>query len=53
MLQFSFRPLHSTETDVLRVLSDILSAIDCGDYATLILLDLSAVFDMVDHDIRL
>jgi len=35
------------------VLSDILLAIDRGDLAALILLDLTAVFDTVDHDILL
>ena len=35
---------------VLRVLSDILLALDSGDLAMLTLLDLSAAFDSVDHD---
>jgi len=35
---------------VLRVLSDILMALDSGDLAMLTLLDLSAAFDSVDHD---
>jgi len=43
--------LHSTETAV--VLSDILLAIDRGDLAVLILLDLTAALDTVDHDILL
>jgi len=53
MLQSSFRPLHSTETALLRVLSDILAAVDNGDLAAPVLLDESAAFDMVDHDILL
>lgn len=30
-LQSLFRPLHSTETAILHVLADILSAVDSGD----------------------
>ena len=37
------------ETAVLRVLSDILSALDSGNLAMLTLLDLSAAFDNVDN----
>jgi len=35
------------------VLSDILQAVDRGDVAALVLEDLSAAFDTVDHDILL
>ena len=35
---------------VLKVLSDILSALDSGNIAMLTLLDLSAAFDSVDHN---
>jgi len=35
------------------VLSDILLAVDRGDFAALVLLDLSAAFDTVNHDILL
>jgi Reverse transcriptase (RNA-dependent DNA polymerase) len=49
VLQSAYRQHHSTETAVLKVLSDILTAVDKGDLAMLTLLDLSAAFDTVDH----
>jgi hypothetical protein len=49
-LQSAYRSHHSTETAVLKVLSDILLALDSGDLAVLTLLDLSAAFDSVDHE---
>lgn len=51
--QSAYRPHHSTETAVLKVLADILLAIDGGDLAGLALLDLSAAFDTVDYDVLL
>jgi len=38
---------------VTKVLSDILTALDTGDIGMLTLLDLSAAFDTVDHNILL
>jgi len=49
-LQSAYRANHSTETAILKVLSDILLAVDAGDLLALVLLDLSAAFDTVDHD---
>jgi len=39
------------ETAALQMFSDILLAVDSGDVAALVLLDLSAAFDTVDHAI--
>jgi len=49
-MQSAYRRNHSTETAVLRVLSDILLALDSGDFLALALLDLSASCDTIDHD---
>jgi hypothetical protein len=51
--QSGFRPGHSTKTAILRVLSDILAAVDRGEFAALVLLDLSTAFNTVDHTILL
>jgi len=50
-LQSAYRAHHSSETAVVKVLADILKALD--DLAMLTLLDLSAAFDTVDHGILL
>jgi hypothetical protein len=52
-LQSTYRSGHSTETAVLKVLSDILLTVDSGDLSAMALLDLSAAFDTVDHHILL
>ena len=47
--QSAYRLHHTTETAVLRVVSDIRVALDVGHVS--LLLDMSAAFDTVDHDI--
>ena len=48
-LQSAYLARRSAETAVLKVLSDILMVLDSGNLAVLMLLDLSAAFDSVDH----
>jgi len=48
-LQSAYRVHHSTETALLKVIGDILLALDSGNLAMLSLLDLSAAFDTVHH----
>jgi hypothetical protein len=47
--QSAYRPNHSIETALLKVENDILKAMDKGKLVALVLLDLSAAFDTVDH----
>ena len=51
VFQSGFKALHSTESALVRVFNDILLATDSGDHVVLVLLDLTAAFDTVDHDI--
>ena len=52
-LQSAYKKLHSTETALLRVHDDILRTVDRGCTVVLLLLDLSAAFDTVDHGLLL
>ena len=52
-LQTAYKQYHSTETALIRVHNDILTALDNRRTVILLLLDLSAAFGTVDHDILL
>ena len=53
MFQSAYKVAHSTETALLKVRSDIFNAIDKQESVLLLLFDLSAAFDTVDHVILL
>ena len=48
--QSAYRASHSCETALLRVYNDIVTTIGKGNGSFLVLLDLSAAFDTIDHD---
>ena len=51
VFQSGFKSLHSTKSALLRVFNYIFSTTDSGDCVILVLLDLTAAFDTVDHEI--
>ena len=48
--QSAYNAGHSCETGLLRVYNDTVTTIGRGNGAMLVLLDLSAAFDTIDHD---
>ena len=49
--QSAYRRHHSTETAILCVMNDMINVLDRGHVGALMLLDMSAAFDTVDHSI--
>ena len=47
--QSAYKKFHSTETALLKVQNDILNSLDRNDVTMLVMLDLSAAFDTIDH----
>ena len=52
-IQSAYRKCHSTETALTFVANDILNSLDKRNSVFLVLLDLSAAFDTVDHQLLL
>ena len=53
VFQSAYKPCHSTESALIRVQNDILTEIDNDNCVMLYLLDLSAAFDTVNHQVLL
>ena len=49
--QSAYRPGHSTETALLKVVNDLFISLNKGNKAVLALLDFSSAFDKIDHPI--
>ena len=53
VMQSAYRPFHSTETALVKLASDCLMNMDKQELTLLVVIDLSAAFDTVDHKILL
>ena len=49
--QSAYRPGHSTETALLKVVNDLILSLNKGNISVLALLDFSSAFDTIDHPI--
>ena len=49
--QLAYRPGHSTETALLKVVNDLFLSLNKGNISVLALLDFSSAFDTIDHTI--
>ena len=53
VFQSAYHPAHNCETALVRIQNDILASLDNRKTVILVLLDLSAAFDTVDHRLLL
>ena len=53
VLQCAYKPCHSTETAIIKVFDEICTGLNNNRVVYMALLDLSAAFDTVDHQILL
>ena len=53
MSQSAYKVFHLTETALVKVQNDVLRTVDNNDSIVLLLVELSAAFDKVDHSIKL
>ena len=51
--QSAYRPNYSCETSLLKIINDMLWAMERKNVTAMVVMDLSAAFDTVDHDILL
>jgi len=49
--QSAYQPIHSCETALMKIYSDVLEDLTSESYVIMTLLDFSAAFDIVDHNI--